>query len=89
MTSNRLAKTPDRPNLLIVFPDEMRADAMGCAGNPVLKTPYCDRLAQEGSLRGLPSFPLCTPSASLFTGKTTMPPRCTQPPPHPPGQAFC
>ncbi len=38
----------DRPNLLLLFPDQMRADAMGCAGNPVIKTPHMDRLAAGG-----------------------------------------
>ena len=40
---------PSRPNLILFFPDEMRADALGCYGNPVCRTPNFDRLAQEGA----------------------------------------
>jgi arylsulfatase A-like enzyme len=61
-----------RPNVLIIYPDELRADAMGCAGNSVIKTPYFDRLANEGVRfdKAFTSFPLCTPfRSSLFTGK--------------------
>jgi arylsulfatase A-like enzyme len=61
-----------KPNLLMIYPDELRADAMGCSGNPAIKTPYFDRLAEEGVRfeKAFTSFPLCTPfRASLFTGK--------------------
>jgi arylsulfatase A-like enzyme len=61
-----------RPNILIIYPDQMRADAMSCAGNPCVKTPQFDRLAYEG-LRfsnAFTAFPLCCPfRASLLTGK--------------------
>jgi arylsulfatase A-like enzyme len=72
MSDKTAAKKADRPNILMIYPDEMRADMMGCSGNPVIKTPYCDRLAQEGVRfqEAFSSFPLCTPfRASLFTGK--------------------
>ncbi len=62
----------DKPNILIIYPDQLRADAMGCDGNPVIKTPHFDRLAQEGVKfeEAYTSFPLCTPfRSSLFTGK--------------------
>ncbi len=62
----------DRPNILIVYPDQMRYDAMGCAGNPVIKTPHIDRLASEGVLfsEAYASYPLCCPfRASMLTGK--------------------
>ena len=39
---------PQRPNILVVYADQMRADAMSCVGNPVIKTPHLDRLANEG-----------------------------------------
>ena len=50
----------------------MRADAMSCAGNPVVKTPHFDRLALEGVRfdGAYCAFPLCCPwRASLLTGK--------------------
>lgn len=61
-----------RPNILVFYSDQMRADAMGCAGNPVVKTPYIDRLASEGVnfTDAYVSYPVCCPfRASLFTGK--------------------
>ena len=61
-----------RPNILIIYPDQMRADVMGCAGNTCIKTPNIDRLAVEGVRfeNAFTSFPLCSPfRASLFTGK--------------------
>ena len=62
----------DRPNILIVYPDQMRYDAMGCAGNPVIRTPHIDRLAHEGVQfsEAYVSYPICSPfRASLLTGK--------------------
>jgi arylsulfatase A-like enzyme len=37
-----------RPNLLLFLTDDQRADHLGCAGHPFLKTPVVDRLAAEG-----------------------------------------
>jgi choline-sulfatase len=62
---------PDRPNLLFVFTDQHRADAMGCAGHPVVETPNLDRLA-GGGVRFTEAYtnsPVCVPArASLYTG---------------------
>lgn len=61
-----------RPNILIIYPDQMRSDMMGCAGNPVLKTPNLDRLAREGVHfeQAYVSYPICSPfRASVLTGK--------------------
>ena len=60
------------PNIVIIYPDQFRADALGCASNPVVQTPNIDRLAKEGVrfANAFVSFPLCSPfRASLFTGK--------------------
>ena len=62
----------DKPNILIIYPDQMRADAMGCAGNKVVKTPNIDRLANEGThfTEAYTSYPICCPfRASVVTGK--------------------
>ena len=62
----------DKPNILLVYPDQMRYDAMGCAGNPVIKTPNIDRLAAEGVhfSEAYTSYPICCPfRASVLTGK--------------------
>ena len=39
---SRLADS--RPNLLLFMPDQLRADAVGCFGSPVAKTPTIDAL---------------------------------------------
>ena len=62
----------DRPNILLIYADQMRYDAMGCAGNPVIKTPQIDRLAREGVqfTEAYTSYPICCPfRASVMTGK--------------------
>lgn len=60
-----------RPNFLFFMSDDQRADSMGCAGNPILKTPNMDRLAREG-VRFTNAFvtnSLCGPSrATCMTG---------------------
>ena len=38
-----------KPNVLFLFADDQRADAIGAAGNPYIQTPNLDRLASEGS----------------------------------------
>ena len=44
----RAAGAAGCPNILFLFSDDQRADAMGCAGNPAIKTPHMDRLAADG-----------------------------------------
>ena len=38
-----------RPNVLLVYADDLRADAYGAAGNPALATPHLDGLAARGT----------------------------------------
>jgi arylsulfatase A-like enzyme len=59
------------PNILILTADQMRAEHVGYAGNPVIRTPHLDSLAGEGVQfeRAYVNCPLCMPSrATLFTG---------------------
>ena len=51
-----------RPNVIVFFTDQQRWDALGCAGNKVLKTPNLDRLAREG-IRFTQAYamPVCSP----------------------------
>lgn len=61
----------ERPNILVILPDQMRASAMGCDGNPDIKTPHIDRLAAEGTRfkRTYANVPVCCPArAILLTG---------------------
>ncbi|NOW46739.1 hypothetical protein FHW96_002899 [Novosphingobium sp. SG751A] len=39
-----------RPNLILFFPDELRADALACYGNLLTRTPNFDRLAKSGTM---------------------------------------
>ena len=62
----------DRPNVLLIITDQQRADHMGCAGHPVLKTPNIDSIAAEGVRfeRFYVSTPVCMPNRStLMTGR--------------------
>jgi len=62
----------DKPNIILIYPDQHRADVMGCAGDPVAQTPNLDRLAAEGLRFGRchTNSPLCMPArASLITGQ--------------------
>ena len=58
-------------NVLFIITDQQRADHLGCAGNPILKTPNLDRLANE-SVRFTSVFctnPMCMPNrATILTG---------------------
>ena len=62
----------ERPNILIIYADQMRYDAMGCAGNALIRTPHIDRLSMEGVHfeEAFTSYPICCPfRASVLTGK--------------------
>ena len=60
------------PNILLIIPDQLRAQALGCMGNPDVQTPHLDRLAAEGLLfrQTFANTPVCCPArATLLTGK--------------------
>ena len=38
----------EKPNIIYIFSDQQRGDAMGCMGHPSIKTPNLDRLASQG-----------------------------------------
>lgn len=62
----------DRPNIVFIITDDQRAEWLGVAGHPTLKTPNIDRLAHEGAKfnRFFVTTPLCSPSrASFLTGQ--------------------
>src|SRR5688572_23752535 len=42
------AETSRRPNVLILFADDMRADSIAALGNPTVKTPNLDELVRRG-----------------------------------------
>lgn len=42
------ARAESRPNIVVFLSDDHRADVLGCAGHPVLRTPNIDHLAEQG-----------------------------------------
>jgi arylsulfatase A-like enzyme len=62
-------------NILLITLDQFRADCMGAAGHPLVKTPHLDRLAREGVrlARHYSQSAPCSPGrASLYTGMYQM-----------------
>ena len=60
-----------RPNIVLIFSDQHRGDALGCVGNPAVRTPNLDDLVAEGVIfRSCnTSSPLCMLArTSLMTG---------------------
>ena len=37
-----------KPNIVFIMTDQLRADCLGYAGHPDVKTPYLDTLASRG-----------------------------------------
>ncbi len=62
----------EKPNVLIVFPDQWRRQAIGVNGDPNVHTPNLDRLAAHGTnfLRCYTTNPVCSPARATFqTGR--------------------
>ncbi|GMV79811.1 MAG: choline-sulfatase [Planctomycetota bacterium] len=66
------AKIAATPNVLVLMVDQMRADALGCAGHPVIRTPNLDRIAAEGTrfAQAYTPVPVCIAARhSFMTGQ--------------------
>ena len=60
------------PNVLVVLGDDLRADALGYAGNAAARTPHLDRLAAQSARfrNAFVTTSICwTSRASIFTGQ--------------------
>ena len=61
-----------KPNIIWVFADQLRGQALGCAGDPNARTPNLDRLAAQGVrfTSACSTYPLCVPFRfTLLTGE--------------------
>ena len=57
-----------KPNILILMPDQQRADCMSYAGHTQLKTPNMDRIAREGMrfAQAATASPICMSARASF-----------------------
>ena len=46
----KIAEFIEKPNIILFVADDHGTDALGCYGNPVIKTPNLDKLASEGTM---------------------------------------
>ncbi len=64
----RAEKAPHRPNIVMLFVDQLRWSELGCYGNDVIRTPHLDRLACDGVrfTHAFTNFPSCSPARSTI-----------------------
>ncbi|MEO0514247.1 MAG: arylsulfatase [Planctomycetota bacterium] len=63
----------DPPNILVLLPDQWRADGLSWLGHSVVDTPCIDQIASEGTTftRAYSNCPVCIPArACLMTGQS-------------------
>jgi len=63
--------TPARPNVVLIMTDNQGAWTLGCYGNPDIRTPNLDRMAEEGVrfARAFCNNAVCSPTrATVLTG---------------------
>jgi arylsulfatase A-like enzyme len=69
---NAAAALADRPNVLLIYADDMGYNELSCYGGKHVPTPHIDSIAAGGVrfTQGYVSAPLCSPSrAGLMTGR--------------------
>jgi arylsulfatase A-like enzyme len=69
------ARSAERPNILLIFADQWRAQAFSYAADPNVRTPHIDTLQREGIrfVNAIASVPVCCPArASLLTGQRAL-----------------
>lgn len=67
-TAQSASRPGRRPNVLILFPDQLRWCSVGCYGDPMIRSPHIDRLAAEGVrfTHAFTNFPVCSPARSIL-----------------------
>lgn len=71
-TQNAAKPDTSKPNIVVIFCDDLGWGDLGCFGNPTIRTPHLDRMSQEGQkwTQFYVAAPVCTPSrAALMTGR--------------------
>jgi len=66
-----MTRMSEKMNVLFIITDQQRADHLSCMGNPLLRTPHIDSIAEDGVrfTNYYCSTPICMPNrASFFTG---------------------
>ena len=61
-----------KPNVVFIIADQLRADHVGFGGNPIVKTPHLDALADRAMRfdRAYVANPICMPNRStILTGR--------------------
>lgn len=63
-----LAAAEPRPNIVLIVADDHGTDALGCYGNPVIRTPHLDALAADGTrfTHAFATTASCSPSRSVL-----------------------
>ena len=70
--SSAVASARQRPNIVIIYIDDLGWKDLACTGSTYHLTPHIDRLAADGMMftQGYASAPLCSPSrGALLSGK--------------------
>lgn len=71
-TSDARAESPTRPNMVVIFIDDLGYGELGCQGNPEIPTPHIDSIASAGVrfTDGYVTAPYCSASrAGIMTGR--------------------
>ncbi len=71
----RTTQANTKPNVLLIMTDTQRLDDIGAYGNPIIKTPHLDSLANTGVRFNncYTQCPACMPArATIFTGRYLM-----------------
>ncbi|MCA9114143.1 MAG: sulfatase [Planctomycetaceae bacterium] len=66
------AVSTERPNVIVIFADDLGWGDLSCYGHPTIRTPHLDRMAAEGVrfTQFYSGASVCTPSrAALLTGR--------------------